>query len=124
MATIPTFISKSLPSPISVSKPRLSLHPTHFSALCFNKHLSRTPILHASPPSSSSQATQNGPSTSDNKSSERIHQIHTIEEFDGALKAAKNRLVVVEFNAKDKRTINGIEEEEDEGIDQLIAFKD
>lgn len=117
MATIPTFISKPLPSPLSVSKPRLSLYPAHFSALSFNKHLSRTPVLHASSPSSS-QATKNNPSKSDNKESEKIHQIHTIEEFDVALKAAKNRLVVVEYNAKERRTINGIEEEEeeDEGI--------
>ncbi|XP_062187325.1 thioredoxin-like protein CDSP32, chloroplastic [Phragmites australis] len=30
---------------------------------------------------------------------ERVVQVHSIEEFDGALKAAKNRLVVVEFAA-------------------------
>ncbi|TVU21377.1 hypothetical protein EJB05_31007, partial [Eragrostis curvula] len=30
---------------------------------------------------------------------ERVMQVHSIEEFDGALKAAKNRLVVVEFAA-------------------------
>lgn len=122
MATIPTFISKPIPFPLSISKPQLSLHPTHLSALSFNKHLSRTPVLHASSPSSSSQATQNNPLTSDNKNTERIHQIHSIEEFEVALKDAKNRLVVVEYNAKQKRTINGVEEEE--GIDQWITLKD
>lgn len=117
MATIPTFISKPFPSPLSVSKPRLSLHPAILSpAFSFNKPLSRTLLLHASPPSSS-QATHNKPSVSDtNKNEDKIHQIHTIEEFDVALKAAKNRLVVVEYNAKQRSVINGIGDEQ--GINQ------
>ncbi|KAF3335566.1 thioredoxin-like protein CDSP32 [Carex littledalei] len=115
MATIPTFISKPLPSTLSVSKPRLSLHPAISPALSFNKPLSRTLLLHASPPPSSSQATHNKPSVSDtNKNEDKIHQIHTIEEFDVALKAAKNRLVVVEYNAKQRSVINGIGDEQDE----------
>ena len=32
---------------------------------------------------------------------ERVVKVHSIEEFDGALQAAKNRLVVVEFAASD-----------------------
>lgn len=121
MATMPTFASKPLSSPISLLKPHLSLLPAHFSPLHFNRHPSRTLTLHASPPSSS-QATQNNPSTSDkNPTEERIHQIHTIKEFDAALKAAKNRLVVVEYNAKNRSIINGVGYEE--GKHQLISFE-
>ncbi|XP_062190051.1 thioredoxin-like protein CDSP32, chloroplastic [Phragmites australis] len=49
---------------------------------------------------SGTEKAQPAPSSGKGKSrDERVVQVHSIEEFDGALKAAKNRLVVVEFAA-------------------------
>jgi len=39
---------------------------------------------------------------------ERVVKVHSIEEFDGALQAAKNRLVVVEFAASDSESSSQI----------------
>lgn len=41
------------------------------------------------------------PSTNKAKSDERVQKVHSIEEFDKALKAAKNKLVVVEYASSD-----------------------
>ncbi|KAF8700775.1 hypothetical protein HU200_034132 [Digitaria exilis] len=41
------------------------------------------------------------PASSDNKDHQRVVKVSTIDEFDGALRAAKNRLVVVEFAARE-----------------------
>lgn len=49
--------------------------------------------------SGTEKANQAPAPSSGKKSDERVVQVHSIEEFDGALRAAKNRLVVVEFAA-------------------------
>lgn len=51
-----------------------------------------TPGVKKNPPSP-------GPSSSSSESDERVQQVHSAEEFDEALKKAKNKLVVVEFAA-------------------------
>ncbi|WOL09723.1 hypothetical protein Cni_G18476 [Canna indica] len=103
MAAIATFLSKPPPSSSSSLLPRVDQryfpHSTLFPAFTKKRHL---PAL-VKPASSSPRASA---ATSDTKSSpapaskdERVKQVHTIDEFDAALRSAENKLVVVEYAA-------------------------
>ncbi|KAJ1290873.1 hypothetical protein BS78_02G276200 [Paspalum vaginatum] len=65
-----------------------------------------------STPRAAVSGTEKAPSSSDKDESknvnERVVKVSSIEEFDGALKAAKNRLVVVEFAASDSESSSQI----------------
>ncbi|XP_072960168.1 thioredoxin-like protein CDSP32, chloroplastic [Typha angustifolia] len=94
MATISTFLSRPPSSRRSI--PKLDSSPSSSSYASFprsaKKRLQlRLPLRLAR----ASQAQKSAPVTSD----ERVQQVHTIAEFEDALRAAKNRLVVVEYAA-------------------------
>ncbi|KAJ4700592.1 Thioredoxin [Melia azedarach] len=100
MATITNFISK-LPSPLSTS-PKLAPLCTHYSFFL--------PFVAAKPKSMTTKQEKTNrncfitkataaPGTKKAASDERVHKVHSIEEFDEALRMAKNKLVVVEYAA-------------------------
>ncbi|XP_008785058.1 thioredoxin-like protein CDSP32, chloroplastic [Phoenix dactylifera] len=97
MASIATFLSKipsSLPS-FSKSDPYLSS-----STFLFLSTKKRSPPSPRQLPlfpraTAATSGTQKPPVGRD----ERVHQVHTIDEFDAALRSAKNKLVVVEYAA-------------------------
>ncbi|KAK4276482.1 hypothetical protein QN277_014625 [Acacia crassicarpa] len=102
MASITNFVVKS-PSSLSTHHSNLiPLHPRSSLSLPF-----LTP--HASPPVALrtpyytrfiTRATT-APGAKKLQSDERVQKVHSIEEFDQALRSAKNRLVVVEFASRD-----------------------
>ncbi|KAL5994169.1 Thioredoxin-like protein cdsp32, chloroplastic [Asimina triloba] len=59
----------------------------------------RAPTKYPPPISASSAATSGAAEKKAQREEERVQQIHSIEEFDTALRNAKNKLVVVEFAA-------------------------
>ncbi|KAL1311957.1 hypothetical protein AAHE18_16G002900 [Arachis hypogaea] len=103
MATITnSFIFKS-PASLSVS---LSSHPNKLLPLSSLQFLS-TQAQSSSCGSGWQQsrvitrATSSAASGAKKASEERVQKVHSIEEFDDALRAAKNRLVVVEYASSD-----------------------
>ncbi|KAM0949804.1 putative monodehydroascorbate reductase (NADH) [Dioscorea sansibarensis] len=107
MATITNFLSK--PPSISrlqldfssFSSPSSFLHPSPLKIITRNtkKHnktsLSRNSISHTA----KSIISASGAATRKVERDERVKKVHTIEEFNDALRSAKNRLVVVEYAA-------------------------
>ncbi|KAL0904183.1 hypothetical protein M5K25_026258 [Dendrobium thyrsiflorum] len=96
MATLSTFLSKPL-SPLPPISPK-SPEVTSTSSISFPSH----PLLHHPrrrrlplPLPLSATAAPASATSSD----ERVKQVHSIEEFDAALRTAKNKLVVVEYAA-------------------------
>ncbi|CAN6198974.1 unnamed protein product [Urochloa humidicola] len=57
---------------------------------------------------SGTEKAQPAPSSEKKKQEERVVRVHNAEEFDGALAAAKDRLVVVEFAASDSESSSQI----------------
>ncbi|KAG0474405.1 hypothetical protein HPP92_014091 [Vanilla planifolia] len=101
MATIPTFLLRKAPSlspPPIFPKPKEPISTSSPSTLYIPfPSLHRLPSLRclaAASPSPSSP-----PATSPSDGDERVREVHSIDEFDAALRAANNRLVVVEFAA-------------------------
>ncbi|KAG0472674.1 hypothetical protein HPP92_014531 [Vanilla planifolia] len=100
MATIPTFLLRKAPS-LSLlqsspnpKNPFQPLPPPPFTSPSLPTPPSLLRCLAAASPSPSSP-----PATSPSDGDERVREVHSIDEFDAALRAANNRLVVVEFAA-------------------------
>ncbi|EXB81502.1 Thioredoxin-like protein CDSP32 [Morus notabilis] len=102
MATITNFLPRSLSSPLNKPNSNSTSH-SQFPFLPFSTKLR--------PKSTTSLATNNrtrnvvvskataAPGTKKAESDEKVQRVHSVEEFDEALRAAKNKLVVVEFAA-------------------------
>lgn len=103
MATITNFLSKppyiSRLKLDSSSSPSSFLHSSPLTIITrntkkYNKaFLSRNSISHTA----KSSISASGAATRKVESDERVKKVHTIEEFNDALRSAKNRLVVVEY---------------------------
>ncbi|KAH0448386.1 hypothetical protein IEQ34_022186 [Dendrobium chrysotoxum] len=95
MATLSTFLSKPL-SPLPPISPK-SPEFTSTSSISFPSHpLLLHPRRRLPLPLPLSATAAPASATS---SDERVKQVHSIEEFDAALRTAKNKLVVVEYAA-------------------------
>ncbi|KAL4186604.1 hypothetical protein AMTRI_Chr09g14920 [Amborella trichopoda] len=109
MAATPAaaFLAASLSNidPLSPPTPTLSLPVSSPSAATFPclglglgvRSLSRQTRIAASPAPTGGPAATNPPATTTPLRDARVRRIHSIEEFDDALKQALNRLVVVEY---------------------------
>ncbi|XP_057532275.1 thioredoxin-like protein CDSP32, chloroplastic [Amaranthus tricolor] len=98
----PSSLTFSLSNPLKTSLPP-NLTPSHFSPFPSFTHL---PTLQSSKkphisPIKSSTTTPNPTSSNTKKTDKRVKRVHSIDEFDNALKAAQNKLVVVEFATSD-----------------------
>ncbi|XP_010266060.1 PREDICTED: thioredoxin-like protein CDSP32, chloroplastic [Nelumbo nucifera] len=99
MATITNFLSRS-PSSLSTF-PKIDpacFQPASFIVSSFTKRRPPPTRLGISRTKFVTEATA-VPTTRKVESDERVQQVHSIKEFDEALRAAKNRLVVVEYAA-------------------------
>ncbi|KAJ9673443.1 hypothetical protein PVL29_023171 [Vitis rotundifolia] len=100
MATVKNFLSK----PPSSLLPKINVLSSVFSSsLSFTKPRPLMMKLETSRSTNSStvKATAAPSKTKKAESDERVKRVHSIEEFDEALRTAKNKLVVVEFGASD-----------------------
>ncbi|PKA60144.1 Thioredoxin-like protein CDSP32, chloroplastic [Apostasia shenzhenica] len=98
MAAISTFLSKPLTPPPSISlKPESSPAPISFPS----HRRPRLPFRLRLPPLAASPSPSPSPSTA--ATDDRVQQVHSSDELDAALRAAKTRLVVVEFAASHSR---------------------
>lgn len=100
MATITNSIAKLLPSSLATTSKTSTIFrhdsiliPSTFSKLPNKSLQTRTETNRTSFVAKATAA----PGTKKATSDERVQKIHSIEEFDEALKLAKNKLVVVEF---------------------------
>ncbi|KAI3464765.1 hypothetical protein Pfo_021428 [Paulownia fortunei] len=100
MATITNFLTKQPPylTPITKIMPLFPQFPSSHLPISskpkqnfFNLETNRRPTFLAKAAAA--------PGVEKAKSDERVQQVHSIQEFDDALRAAKNRLVVVEYAA-------------------------
>ncbi len=99
MATITSFLSKP---PSSLSPKPNTLSSVFSSSLSFfTKPRPLTTRLETSRTAKKFTAKATAAPTKKAGSDERVKKVHSIEEFDDALRTAKNRLVVVEFAASD-----------------------
>lgn len=99
MATIATSLSKLPSSLLSFSKLILDPCPSPSTLSISSPRKPRRSLL-VSPRASSSSPSAAAPSGTQNPQpmpDERVQKVHTIQEFNDALAAAKNKLVVVEF---------------------------
>lgn len=102
MAAIQNFLAKPLPSLTTTKATPLTSQPSSLftkTRAPKQQHHCRVPTVvltrAAAAGAAASQQKKKTPPTTD----ERVQSIHSREEFDAALKAAKNKLVVVEFAA-------------------------
>ncbi|CAO2833773.1 unnamed protein product [Amaranthus hypochondriacus] len=99
----PSSLTFSLSNPLKTSLPP-NLTPSHFSPFSSFTHLptlvqsSKKPHIS---PIKSSTTTPNPTSSNTKKPDKRVKRVHSINEFDNALKDAQNKLVVVEFATSD-----------------------
>lgn len=97
MASIATFLSRP-PFYLPSSKSIPSLSSSTFLSLSTKRRPG--PPSHRPPhPSPRAAAATSGTQNPSVEKDERVRQVHTIDEFDAALRSAKNRLVVVEYAA-------------------------
>ncbi|KAK8916283.1 hypothetical protein KSP39_PZI022878 [Platanthera zijinensis] len=97
ISTISTFLSKPLsPLPSISTKPDIITSTSSSSSISFPSV--RLPLRRFTSPLHAAAV----PSTT-KSSDERVKQVHSLEEFDTALRTAKSKLVVVEFAASHSR---------------------
>ncbi|KAF5943106.1 hypothetical protein HYC85_020748 [Camellia sinensis] len=102
MATITNFLSKPPPNLASLTKVNpFNPHSSSYHLPFFPKpkhpstKLQKTPTLFITKATAASKTEKKNKPTSD----ERVQQVHSIGQFDEALRMAKNKLVVVEYAA-------------------------
>ncbi|WOK93199.1 thioredoxin-like protein CDSP32, chloroplastic [Canna indica] len=103
MATIAIFLSKVPPSSSSSLLPRVDQryfpHSALFPAFTKKRHLPALVKTASSSPRASAATSETKSSPAPASKDERVKQVHTIDEFDAALRSAENKLVVVEYAA-------------------------
>lgn len=99
MAAITNFLAKPPISLSSIPKTSFLYHHRSFSALITKLKPQATKLETKQTRFNFTTKATASPGTKKVKSDERVVQIHSITEFDEALRSAKNKLVVVEFAA-------------------------
>lgn len=105
MATFTNFLAKQTPILTPITKPT-PLNPHHFSTSLPPKpkqNPTSTRHLRLLPKAASATGVEKG-----SRRDERVQRVHSIHEFDEALRTAKNRLVVVEYAARDSENSSKI----------------
>lgn len=105
-ATVTNFLSKQPPHISPIPRINPNFYPKYMPVTSSKRH--RFLKLVSNGRSKFSPRATAAPGVQKPQSDERVKQVHSIEEFDEALRSAKNRLVVVEYAARDSESSSKI----------------